>query len=46
MIADNMLIRYEIHDYKGILRHKRFHSYACYHIYECLSIILRKIKII
>ena len=29
-----------IHDYLCILRHKRFYSYACYHIYECLSIML------
>ena len=35
-----------IHDYLCILRHKKVHSYACYHIFNYLSIILWKIIII
>ena len=34
----------QIDDYYCILRHKTFHSNACYHIFECLSIILGKLS--
>ena len=40
--CDNMLITHDNNDYWCILKHKSFQSYACYHSYEYLSIILQK----